>query len=221
MANGNILHDWHAEVLAMRAFNRYLLEECVRLGSNPEANSDVLLRRSGTSAEAIVAHQPFDIDPSVKLFMYCSEAPCGDASIELVMSRHEDTTPWPVSGSGNRANQLLGLSLLSGLTSRLIAPGNAYIDTLVLPKSQHAPEACERAFGSKGRMKPLFRRQWSGGYAFRSFSVAVNEVDFQFSQQEALRRSKTLKGSNISAVWTPNANETLVNGVLQGRATGL
>ncbi|KAG6029845.1 hypothetical protein E4U41_000259 [Claviceps citrina] len=28
-ANGNVIHDWHAEVLAMRAFNRFLLDECL------------------------------------------------------------------------------------------------------------------------------------------------------------------------------------------------
>ncbi len=29
--------------------------------------------------------------------MYCSEAPCGDASMELVMEAQEDATPWAVS----------------------------------------------------------------------------------------------------------------------------
>ena len=28
--------------------------------------------------------------------MYCSEAPCGDASMELIMAAQEDPTPWAV-----------------------------------------------------------------------------------------------------------------------------
>ena len=30
-ANGNVLHDSHAEVLAIRAFNRFLVDECEEL----------------------------------------------------------------------------------------------------------------------------------------------------------------------------------------------
>ena len=40
--------------------------------------------------------QPLTIRDDIRLHMYCSEAPCGDASMELTMRDQEDATPWPV-----------------------------------------------------------------------------------------------------------------------------
>ena len=31
LAKGNVLHDWHAEVLVIRAFNRWLVDACADL----------------------------------------------------------------------------------------------------------------------------------------------------------------------------------------------
>src|SRR5690242_6809944 len=91
-AHGNILHDWHAEVVAIRTFNRFLLDECLQvLGS--DADSAYIHERSSqerTDGEP----QPFTIRDDVQIHMYCSEAPCGDASMELTMSAQDDATPW-------------------------------------------------------------------------------------------------------------------------------
>lgn len=89
-SQGQILHDSHAEVLAIRAFNRSILEECQRLAANPELKSDMLERTFSTEYG-----QPFRIKPDIRLFMYCSEAPCGDCSMELIMASQQDATPWP------------------------------------------------------------------------------------------------------------------------------
>ena len=114
-ADGNILHDWHAEILTVRAFNRFLLEECYRLLKDPEAESDVLIRRFAKVSNAIATPQPFTIDPSVKMMMYCSEAPCGDASMELVMAKQDDATPWPVPDINDGGQELLGRGSFSEL----------------------------------------------------------------------------------------------------------
>lgn len=74
--NGVGIHDWHAEVLAIRAFNRYLLDECSRLLQD-EQPSEILTRRASDSRQT-----SFDIRDGVKLHMYCSEAPC-------MIPRHE------------------------------------------------------------------------------------------------------------------------------------
>lgn len=93
-AKGNILHDWHSEIVAIRAFNAFLLEECARLLRPPWTSSFVRVRkRVETGAESI---QPFAIRQDVKIHMYSSEAPCGDASMELTMIAQEDATPWIV-----------------------------------------------------------------------------------------------------------------------------
>lgn len=93
VADGNILHDWHAEVVAIRTFNRFLLDECLLISTTPSANSQFVRQRS---IEDISEHepQPFTIREDVQIHMYCSEAPCGDASMELTMAAQEDSTPW-------------------------------------------------------------------------------------------------------------------------------
>ena len=108
-------------------------------------------------------------------------------------------------------------SLLSGLAATLISPENAYIDTLILPKSQYIREACERAFGLTGRMKPMVDSQSLSGFSFRPFTVQTTELNFYFSREQALERSESVRGSNVSATWAPFFEEALINGVLQGR----
>jgi tRNA-specific adenosine deaminase 1 len=90
LAHGNILHDWHAEVLAIRSFNRFLLDECLLLLDPAHAPSRFIQRRASHAPE----QPPFTIKQDVSIYMYCSEAPCGDASMELVMEAQEDATPW-------------------------------------------------------------------------------------------------------------------------------
>ncbi|KAL9124474.1 MAG: hypothetical protein Q9217_006201 [Psora testacea] len=260
LANGNILHDSHAETLALRAFNHFLLNECHRLTLSKRAVSDVIQPKVGYECAPSSRQQPFTVREGVRIFMYCSEAPCGDASMELVMQAQKDTTPWPVTqrslgdeqhgatllGRGSfselgvvrrkpaRADAITSLSkscsdklamkqctsFLSGLASLLISPENAFLDTLILPKDQYASEACERAFGPTGRMAPVSGKDRPSGYAFLPFTVASTDHDLYISRKSALNKSDTIKGSNVSAVWTPYAQETLINGVLQGRKQG-
>ncbi|KAI0894145.1 adenosine deaminase/editase [Annulohypoxylon nitens] len=101
-AQGNVLHDWHAEILAIRAFNRFVLDECKALAQG--GSSKFLRRRTsdemssscpGEIGERRPWHgQPFAWKEDIILHMYCSEAPCGDASMELIMDSQEDATPW-------------------------------------------------------------------------------------------------------------------------------
>ncbi len=96
-ARGFVLHDWHAEVLAIRAFNRFLLDECLELVHHPTKTSLVLRPREAHEISKSQGFQPFTIRKNLKIHMYCSEAPCGDASMELVMDAQEDATPWPLA----------------------------------------------------------------------------------------------------------------------------
>jgi tRNA-specific adenosine deaminase 1 len=104
-ARGNVLHDWHAEILAIRAFNRFLVDECAHLakrGFNTDGSEGWLRWRkqysSTDSEDSLEQSQPFELDEDVSIHMYCSEAPCGDASMELTMAEQEDDTPWPSAG---------------------------------------------------------------------------------------------------------------------------
>ncbi|KAK4140225.1 adenosine deaminase/editase [Dichotomopilus funicola] len=100
-SRGIALHDWHAEVLVIRAFNRLILDECRRLAQDSSATSEYLRRRtpdelSQTPEDGPWHQQPFTWREELILHMYCSEAPCGDASMELIMSSQDDATPWDI-----------------------------------------------------------------------------------------------------------------------------
>ncbi|KAJ6443996.1 tRNA-specific adenosine deaminase [Purpureocillium lavendulum] len=234
-ANGNGIHDWHAEILVIRTFNR----------SEPD-----------TSLPA--AHAPFHIRHGVKLHMYCSEAPCGDASMELTMAAQEDASPWPTpdhapSSSAGETTlpgrayfSQLGIvrrkpargdapptlskscsdkmalkqctSLLASLTSLFVDPAGAYIDTLVLPRSQYSSTACERAFAAGGRMEAVGGKTWDGGYAFSPFVVETTTREFDFSRRAVQARADKISPSNVAAAWSlSGVEESILGGVVQGR----
>lgn len=109
-------------------------------------------------------------------------------------------------------------SLLSSLASLFIDIENAYIDTLVLPESRYAEEACERAFSSAGRMKKLGQVNWAEGYAFQPFNIETTSVEFDFSKGAVEARAEKIAASNIAAAWTlSGVEESILGGVLQGR----
>ncbi|KAI5847841.1 adenosine deaminase/editase [Morchella snyderi] len=99
LAKGLVLHDCHAErvlwciVIAIRAFNCFIIEECFKLASNSTYTSQFVRRRSPEDVTED-SPQPFTIRSNVKVHFYSSEAPCGDASMELTMSAQSDATPW-------------------------------------------------------------------------------------------------------------------------------
>ncbi|KAI9734426.1 MAG: hypothetical protein M1818_006814 [Claussenomyces sp. TS43310] len=103
-ARGNVLHDWHAEIVTIRALNWFLLEEVKTLVGSDKAASTHLRRRK--KFEITSEHfQPFTVKENIMFHMYCSEAPCGDASMELTMAAQDDATPWvlPSQSSGDAA----------------------------------------------------------------------------------------------------------------------
>jgi tRNA-specific adenosine deaminase 1 len=77
-ARGLVLHDWHAEVLALRAFNRFLLQDCELLAGGGEGSGILRTRREDERAgDGDDWHeQPFILNDGITFFMYCSEAPC-------------------------------------------------------------------------------------------------------------------------------------------------
>lgn len=116
IAQGIVLHDWHAEILAIRSFNRFLLDECYSLASAQRENSEYIRLRS-PEERTEVYFQPYALKDGISLHMYCSEAPCrffkinldlkiilidylgGDASMELTMAAQDDSTPWDMPPS--------------------------------------------------------------------------------------------------------------------------
>lgn len=73
-----------------------------------------------------------------------------------------------------------------------------------MPESQYRSEACQRAFGTSGRMQSLNGKQWPGDYSFCPFEVKTTNVEFAFSRRirnDSCQRNSKLKGSDVTAVW--------------------
>jgi len=68
-------------------------------------------------------------------------------------------------------------------------------------------------------MRRVAAKTWPEGYAFHPFLVKTTDLEFGYSRRSANVASQKggSRGSNISAVWTPRLQETLISGVLQGR----
>ncbi|QLQ80034.1 hypothetical protein HG537_0D00340 [Torulaspora globosa] len=71
-SRGRMVHDCHAEILALRGFNTVILEHINYLKENPLWNSDLIERRSTGS---------YALKSEWELALYVSTLPCGDASM--------------------------------------------------------------------------------------------------------------------------------------------
>jgi len=281
-AKGVVLHDCHAEIVAIRTFNRFLLDECALLAQDSLATSLFVERRSVDQVDE-ESPQPFTIKDNVSIHMYCSEAPCGDVSMELVMQAQEDATPWEVRPlpqehsegvSNNSAAEMKGrgnfselgivrrkpgkfnpscrrknshkslarsdaplslskscsdklvlkfcISVLNSAASLLLTPDQAYIKTLVFPASQYIPDATVRAFSQAGRMHALTTEvtaSWPKRFSVQAPDIVTTDLEFSFSKRSSSDEQK-IKPSNVTAVYTPHFQETLIGGILQGRKQG-
>lgn len=67
-------------------------------------------------------------------------------------------------------------------------------------------------------MRPIADQLWQGGYGFHPLDVKTTSLDFEYSRRNAgTGPTGEVKGCNIAAAWNPHVQETLINGVLQGR----
>lgn len=125
---GLVLHDSHAEILALRGLNYWLLTEMQRVLDRASHVSEWLEHDSHpvNSPSQFQASKrkafPFRIRKGVEISLFSTEAPCGDASMELVMSATEtagrDITPWSKSAS-DQSDDAVNLPLGRGFFSNL------------------------------------------------------------------------------------------------------
>lgn len=112
-AQGIVLHDCHAEVISIRAFNRFLIQECDDLARDSTASS-LWIRRTVAEERAGGIQHPFTLRDNVAIYFYSSEAPCGDASMELTMLAQEDATPWEQESLTTEPGPDLAVHVLKG-----------------------------------------------------------------------------------------------------------
>ena len=273
-----VLHDSHAEVLALRGLNHFLLLEVRRLLRGSRNTTGVLetphpirIAHDDTSTvlESGKWRPPFEVHPSVQIYLFCTEPPCGDASMDtLIASKDEDNSkPWTLPKNSSQAEtdvlhgrgyfselgivrrkpsradaeptlsksctDKLALRQFTGLLSfptRLFIRSSlaAYLHALVLPVEKVSKAACDRAFGSEGRLKPLKEIDFAGDYAFRPFDIKPvygGTNTFAFTKPTSAQAGR--KPGNVAAVWTAGPggtetglSETIIRGVKQGYRPG-
>lgn len=96
LCKGQILHDCHAEILALRGLNYFLISEILHIlrglkGSACWQSKYLRLRKERTEHEI-----PFELSPNVSIHMFSTEAPCGDASMEILIGDkpEDERQPW-------------------------------------------------------------------------------------------------------------------------------
>ncbi|KAL2350901.1 adenosine deaminase/editase [Cryomyces antarcticus] len=245
-ANGIVLHDSHAEVLAIRAFNRFLIDECSDLAARGFSHSNVA---PDSQDDIAWQSQSFAIQEDVQIHMYTSEAPCGDCSMELTMAAQTDATPWTLpSSSTDVSQQPLASHPEAGLTEQsTVMRGRGYFSELgvvrMKPSRSDAPISLSKSCSDKLARKqctsllssltsllinpaeaylstlilPESQYRWQAtGYQWKPFDVRTTSREFEYSRRSGPQCAK-LVPSNLSCVWTARFQEALIGGVLQGR----
>lgn len=130
--HGSVLHDCHAEILALRGFNYSLLAEIQQLLRDPTYQSPILelTGEDGTANQhehISTPHAAFRLRPAISIYFFTTEAPCGDASMEILMKSMptDETTPWPVEVSDTTTLQGRGHFSLLGHVRRKPARADA------------------------------------------------------------------------------------------------
>ncbi|RVD88440.1 uncharacterized protein DFL_002625 [Arthrobotrys flagrans] len=110
-ATGLILHDCHSEILALRGLNHFLLQDAHQILTNPDYRSPYLIYNDNYDPDT----PPFTLHPSTSIHLFSTEPPCGDASMEFIISAQQDPTPWSLPTTDNKEN-LPGRSYFSALS---------------------------------------------------------------------------------------------------------
>lgn len=75
-SDGKMVHDCHAEILALRAFNAVILDHISYMKSHPNSENGLLDRTSKSEV--------YHFKDNWELAIYISALPCGDASMDLL-----------------------------------------------------------------------------------------------------------------------------------------
>ncbi|OJJ47635.1 hypothetical protein ASPZODRAFT_151108 [Penicilliopsis zonata CBS 506.65] len=183
---GLVLHDSHAEILALRAFNYWLLNEChgvfaCEQQTRSPPSPDISHSKQTTSPYVRRRNQgrrsgsgpPFEIQPDIKVYMYGTCAPCGDASMELCMASQEDATPWEMTPRQDQDKQ--ESSIASTPSSDQLLKGRGHFSLLGIVRRKPARGDAESTL-SKSCSDKLALRQVSSLLSYEtSLLVAPTE----------------------------------------------
>ncbi|QNP96853.1 YALIA101S01e05204g1_1 [Yarrowia lipolytica] len=226
-SNGFLLHDMHAEILVLRAFNVFLVEEGKKAESEYVETLESGKRR---------------LKPHFKVSLWISELPCGDSSMECIQDNADDdwgaapqdcvlrgreyyTTTGRVRTKPGRRDSPMTLSkscsdklamkqytgVVMGVVERVFE--QVYLDELVVPAGNDI--GIKRAF--RDRLEQGIKRTLDGEEVEstapkpRYFDTITTDTTFAYSQEPGRKPSAS------SIIWTINTgNEVVLNGVKMG-----
>lgn len=121
-SHGGMVHDMHAEVLALRLFNYFLLGEA-----------------SNAQSKWVMRHRSkFKFQQNVKLALFVSEPPCGDLSMNYLSSSFDSRETWASTAADgfhrgrNNFDQLGVVRTKPGRTDSFISYSKSCSDKLCL-----------------------------------------------------------------------------------------
>lgn len=228
-SNGLLVHDMHAEVLAIRLFNWFLLDEAVRM-HNEQYQSEVV--------EKADKDGHFRIKKDIALALYISEPPCGDASMSHLS---QDKEPWEEGPRKRQKTDLLRgrdhfhklglvrtkpgrldsaitlskscsdklcLRQVLGLTNAIAStlfPENAFLDYLVLKEEKLHEEDLKRCFEDRIAIPGVKNMRYLG----------YREDQFEYHKPDDTHKGPV--PSPLSLLHVPGRlTEVLNNGVKNG-----
>jgi len=230
-SKGLLLHDCHAEVLCLRSFNWFIIQECLKLKAGED--SEYFEISSGD--------YKFLLKPGIQFAMYISEPPCGDASLELLIQEGDEewtnhtklegdvlrgrenfTLKGKVRTKPGRRDSPLTLSkscsdklalkqftsMLNGITSSFVDPKGMYLKYLVLPEHKFEISAMERCFHERFNPHAI-----DNGYTLHKLEFLTTKETHEFAKEESKQPP-----SNTSLLYIPRYffNESIVNSVKEG-----
>lgn len=214
-SKGLMVHDLHAEVLALRAFNRYLLDEVAK------GDSKILSKQD----------EKFSLNSEIQLALVITEAPCGDASMGYIA---QNSTPWSSDGPNKRqklgrgrnnfdrlgivrtkpgradsiptlsksCSDKLCMKQLTGInncmTSEMINP--IYLDYLMVPDGKYKQEDMKRSFDDRFDIAEATK--------FKVLSYELKGYDYE--------KHEGMEPSPLSVVYIDGNTHVIHNGVKNG-----
>lgn len=241
-SNGLMVHDSHAEILSIRLFNWFLIDEVEKMANNNKYMSKIIEKNDDSS---------FKIKTAIKLCLYVSEPPCGDSSMSYIA---DDQIPWNeddqplkkgkidltsfvirgrhqfgslgivrtkpgrpdslVSYSKSCSDKLC-LKQLTGLTNAFTSelfPQNIFLDYMILPKDKNSSDDNKRCFETRFKFEDVPVKYLK--------IIGCDETDYEFKKP-----GSSLKGVAGNDVPSPlsllhiiptNTTQVLNNGVRNG-----
>lgn len=193
-SKGLFVHDMHAEILAIRLFNWWLLNEASKLKNNE--SSDFIQMEEDN----------FIMKPGLKLGLYISEPPCGDASMGYLS---QDSIPWE---SGKRRFEDDEEDDESNTDNKRVHRGRGHYDRLGIVRTKPGRSDSLISYSKSCSDKLCLRQMIGLNNSFTSTLFPIIHLDYLVVRQDKYtkidfdRCFNRISGHNLQVLLYQNDN---------------